>query len=242
MTTEKSLQTFSSFSPETWEHMRIMAETFVKSKALPANIDNVEKLMMVFQASRDFGLTATEAINGFYFVNGKLTIWGTVGLSQIMKAGFIVKWGKCDDKSATVTISRTDRGEHTETYTIDEATKAGLTNKQIWKMYPKNMLRWKAIGNAARFFCPEALGGFYIKEEIEEELLEGNVVDTEEQPFQEALVSISEAKNKKELEEKKEIFKRVWNKKNTEMLQNAWLEKIKEFETKKEEKPLIEPK
>jgi hypothetical protein len=43
-----------------------------------------------------------------------------------------------------------------------------LVNKDVWKNYPKNMLFARAISNAARFYCPEAISGYYTTEELED--------------------------------------------------------------------------
>lgn len=45
------------------------------------------------------------------------------------------------------------------TYRIQEAMNAGLTTKDNWKKYPKNMLFARAISNGQKWFCPDAFGG-----------------------------------------------------------------------------------
>lgn len=243
--TQNKIATFSSYDPQAWGQMEKMAQTFIKSKALPSGIDSAEKLIVIFQAGRDFGLSATEAINGFYFVNGKLTIWGPVALSQVTKSGFKVEWKECDEKSATVKISREDRGDITETFTIEDATKAGLNNKDIWKKYPKNMLKWKAFGNAVKFFCPEALHGFYLKEEmegVEEEqgsnfTGEVNVV-VEDQDFQDSMKIISEANDETTLKLAKQVLQnKIWSPTQYRELAQAWMDRKREVEAMNQPKP-----
>ena len=155
-------------SPQSWEAIQTIADKLKESKALPTFIDNPGKLVMVLLAGKEAGMGAVEALNSFYMVNGKLTIYGSATLSQLKRAGYKVKWGECSDKSATVTIIDKDGDTHTETYTIEEAQLAGNVGKnEVWRKYPKSMNRWKAIGAAVRFFCPEVLNGYYVREEMD---------------------------------------------------------------------------
>ncbi len=163
------------FDPQLWSAWRTMADTFVKSKALPATIDNAEKVILVLQAAHDFGMTVSEALKGFYFVNGQMTVWGEVAIAQMTKKGYKVEWGTCNDKTATCVITAPDGRTASETYTIEEANKAGLSSKGMWVKYPKNMLRFKAFGLCKRFSFPEIMSGVYTKEDFE-----GEVIDVQE--------------------------------------------------------------
>ena len=167
-------------SPQSWESIQTIAEKLKDSKALPSFIDNPGKLVMVLLAGKEAGMGAVEALNSFYIVNGKLTIYGAATLSQLKRAKFAVRWGECSDKIASVTIIAPDKSEHTEVYTIEEAQLAGNMNKnEVWRKYPKNMLRWKALGAAVRFFCPEVLNGYYVREEMDGNGAPTEVIDVE---------------------------------------------------------------
>ncbi len=144
-----------------------ISEELGKSKALPAFIQNNSQLAMVLLAGKESGMGVIESLNSYYIVNGKVTIYGQAVLIQLKRAGFSVKWGACDDKSATVTVIAPDKSENTETFTIEEAVKGGNTGNPVWQKYKKSMLRWKALAANVRFFCPEVLYGSYVKEDIE---------------------------------------------------------------------------
>jgi len=172
MNNEKKLITQSTnldsfYSGKHWNTIGIMAQTFLQSGALPVAFKNPAQVVMVLQAGREAGLKPVESLNSFYFVNGKLTMYGQRLIAQVIKAGYMIEWGECNETTANVKISREDRGSNEKTYTLAEAQKKGLTKNIVWSKYPENMLRFKAFGLCARFFCPEALDGFYAKEEIE---------------------------------------------------------------------------
>lgn len=161
-------------NPKRWVVMEKMASTFINSGAVPESIKNTAQMMMVFQAGYEAGLQPLESLNAFYIVNGKITMYGDAVISQIVRAGHLVVWGKCDDKKAEVTITRGDNGNKmTGKFTIEQARAKGLTTysngneNAFWKKYPENMLKYKALGTIVDFIVPDALRGISVKEVIE---------------------------------------------------------------------------
>lgn len=143
-----------------------MAEVLIKSQAIPLCFKNKEQVAMALLSGKESGLSCMESLNAYYLVNGKFVIYGQATLTQLKRSGFSVRWGECSEKKATVTVIAPDKSENTETYTIEEAIKTGQTTKDVWKLYTKSMLRWKALAANIRFFCPEVLNGYYLKEDI----------------------------------------------------------------------------
>lgn len=161
-------QSLAFMNPERWNIMNQMAQTFMQSGALPKSIANAAQLIMVMQAGFEAGLQPLEAISSFYIVNGKISMYGDTAISQVLRAGHTVEWGECNDKTATVTITRGDNGKHmTSTYTIAQANARGLSTKEVWQKFPENMLKFKAFSMTAKFVCPDALRGVPVKEDIE---------------------------------------------------------------------------
>lgn len=173
-------------NPKRWQVMTAMAQTFINSGAVPQSIQNAAQMIMVFQAGYEAGMQPVEALNAFYIVNGKITMYGDAVTSQIMKAGHVVEWGECDDQSAEVTITRGDNGKSmTGKFTIEMAEKKGLFktakggDNVFWKKYPENMLKYKALGLIVDFIVPDALRGVSVKEVIEaDQGDEGAVADS----------------------------------------------------------------
>jgi len=161
-----------------WEMtlLTTIANKLHQSKALPAQLDNPEKVFMVLLTGRDLWLSPTQSLNGLYIVNGKVSIYGETAALLMKRAGYVIQRWDCDSKSATVTIRHKDTPDqkHTEMYTMAEAQHARIV-KNVWLTHPKTMLRWKALANARKLFAPECLGGYLIKEE-----LDGEVVNVDE--------------------------------------------------------------
>ena len=129
---------------------------------------------MVFQAGYEAGLQPLESLNSFYFVNGKLAMYGEMVISQVKRNGHIIQWGVCNEKEANVKIIRGDtKEEMSGTFTMDMAEKRGLTkdsygkDKDVWRKFPDNMLKFKVFNSVAKFIVPDALHGVPIKEELE---------------------------------------------------------------------------
>src|SRR5690348_4781143 len=73
-------------NPKRWQVMNVMAQTFIQSGALPPSIKNAAQLIMVFQAGYEAGMQPLEAISAYYIVNGKITLYGQMAITQVIKA------------------------------------------------------------------------------------------------------------------------------------------------------------
>ncbi len=161
-------------SKEEWNTLQTIAQTFVTAGAMPKGIDTAPKLMVVLQAAREIGLSPIEGLNSLYFVNGKVAMYGEAVPSQIYRAGHRIDWGECNEKTATVTITRGDTGKSmTTTFTMEQAIERGYTRNELYKKFPENMLKWRALSMTAKFICPDALKGIGIKEDMEVEVVDG---------------------------------------------------------------------
>jgi hypothetical protein len=67
-----------------------------------------------------------------------------------------------------VTSKRKGQPEYSVTYTWEDAKRAGLTSKDTYQKYPKDMLYWKAAGRAAKRQWADVLKGIAIRENMDE--------------------------------------------------------------------------
>jgi hypothetical protein len=178
-----------------------VAEHFHRSGALPSCYKNPAQIVMALQAGREVGLMPIQSINSFYLVNGNIRLWGSSVPGLLRRAGWQIKWQVSTVVRAEVVLI-SPKGEETlpEAFTIDDANTAGLTGKlgDVYKKFPRNMLRWRALGNAIRFNCPEVLMGHYMVEEVSDfEEVETksiasreDVLETEQQITEDTLTKI----------------------------------------------------
>lgn len=137
-------------------------------KALPKD-ETPWQTLMKLRIWKSMGMTEYESINWLAFVSWRMTVYGEAMVWLIVKAWYTLDFLETTETKCTVKISKWDR-EMTETFTIEEANKAGWTKKGfVWNNQPKLMLRYKAIRQVAKFFCPHVLWGIITAEEAEVE-------------------------------------------------------------------------
>ena len=173
MGTDLAIKTENT-SIDEWGMMREQANVLVKTGFLPTSINTPEKAMAIMLTGKELGIPPMQALRGVDVIQGKPTIKPEMMLALCVKRipGFKYCFGICDNESATFTCSRPEMLEpYTNTFTMKDAITAGLSEKDIWKKYPGNMLRWRALGNALHIVASDVLVGVYTPEEM------GAVVD-----------------------------------------------------------------
>lgn len=136
----------------------------------------------VMMMGRELGIPAMTSLKTIYVIDGQPSCSGQALLSLIRRSGVQVDIpdpGKVTD-SATIKIKRPGSDWKTYTYTKQMATEAGLINRKNWTKHPREMLIWRSISTAARFECPDIVGGLYMIEEINPDIdvdQQGNPID-----------------------------------------------------------------
>jgi hypothetical protein len=130
--------------------------------------DNPFDAFFIIQYGWELGLTPMASLRTIYIVNGVPTCSGEAMLALIRRSGLCEKLEiKGDATKAIVTMSRKDTNETFEcTFTIEDANRAQLTSKAVWKQYPAKMLKWRAVSECAKFLFGDIIGGLYTVEEI----------------------------------------------------------------------------
>ena len=99
-------------------------------------------------------------------IQGKPSKKAKAMLSDFLTAGGKVVWNRLDDECAEATFSHPQGGEATINWTIARAQKAGLGGKDMWKKYPRQMLRSRVISEGVSTIFPGATSGLYVPEEV----------------------------------------------------------------------------
>lgn len=135
----------------------------------PANI------LWALEYGQMLHISPIAAMIGIHVIEGRPS--ASAGLIQglVRQAGHIVRVTG-DNKSATCTIIRSDDRANPSvvTFTWDDAVRAGVTGKTVWKQYPAAMLKARATTACARDSCQEVLFGLaYTPEELGEDVADG---------------------------------------------------------------------
>jgi hypothetical protein len=149
-----------------------MGDVFVKSGLFP-DVKSQAQAVVKIIAGKELGLTPFQSMSGIYFVNGKLALQVNV------LSGLVRKSKKYDYKVLELTdeickiefIDITEKEPKQLGISIFgklDAAKAGLANKDNYKNYARNMYFARAFSNGARWFCPDAIQGYYSYEEMQD--------------------------------------------------------------------------
>lgn len=118
-------------------------------------------------AGRELGLSPIESMNAFYIVNDRITIYASAIAGLVKKSKkYDYKIESLTDEACTISFTKEGEPQGSVTFTLKDAARAGIVNKDVWKSYPKNMLFARAMTNGARWFCPDALCSYQSTEEI----------------------------------------------------------------------------
>jgi len=127
---------------------------------IPPDI-NDPQAMIIIAAGQEMGLQPLQSLRTMSFIRGRLTM--TVQLQLAMarqRAGVRVETLQEAENGSAVTVTLVRDGERvTVTYTLDDARRAGLADQRNWRLYPRQMLRWRAIGDALRIVAPDVVMG-----------------------------------------------------------------------------------
>ena len=165
ITTQK--QNFSLAPKDLDEAMRF-ADMLAGSSIVPKDyIGKPGNCLVAIQWGMELGLQPMQAMQSIAVINGRPSLWGDAMLA-LVKAHPAFEWIKeeCDGNVAICTIKRRGEPEVVQSFSLEEAKRAGLTGKQgPWTQYPKRMLQMRARGFALRDAFPDALRGVVSAEE-----------------------------------------------------------------------------
>ena len=157
-----------SLAPKDLDEAMRFADMLAGSSIVPKDyIGKPGNCLVAIQWGMELGLQPMQAMQSIAVINGRPSLWGDAMLA-LVKAHPAFEWIKeeCDGNVATCTIMRRGEPEVVQSFSLEEAKRAGLTGKQgPWTQYPKRMLQMRARGFALRDAFPDALRGVVSAEE-----------------------------------------------------------------------------
>ena len=146
--------------------IRVMAKSAANSKMFSAKAEEqVFTLMLVAQSE---GIHPIKALMAYDVINGQPALKASEALARYMDAGGKIEWIKSDKDSAKAKFTHPSSGSFEYEYTIEDATDAGLINKDNWKKNLKAMLRARCTSAGIRMSYPRCLNNMYLSEEVQD--------------------------------------------------------------------------
>lgn len=150
-----------------WAVMKQQADVLIKSGFLPQALNTPEKVLAVILTGKELGIGAMESIRGISVIQGKPTVSPQLMLALAFRTKGVMKYEVTSNKDkATCVIQRKNSEPFTSVFSMEDARKMGLADKDNWKKQPEVMMRWRAISQAMRVVFPDAISGLYLFDEL----------------------------------------------------------------------------
>lgn len=129
-----------------------------------------EAVVACILAGHEVGIGPLQALSKIYVVDGRPTMSAELMRALVLRAGHDFWIEENSNTRVTVAGRRAGREFVSKvTWTMDDARRAGLANKQNWQKYPRSMLLARATSELCRLMFADVLGGIsYSTEELED--------------------------------------------------------------------------
>lgn len=149
------------------DYAKLIADSDLAPKDYKGKPGNV---LVAIQYGVEIGLKPMQAIQNIAVINGRPSIWGDAMIALVQNNP-LCEYIKEEiiNGTAHCTAKRKGEDEHTKTFSIDDAKKAGLWGKQgPWTQYPERMLQLRARAFTLRDKFSDVLKGMAMREEVED--------------------------------------------------------------------------
>lgn len=161
-------QTQATIEPQNMGELKALASDAAASKFYGAA--SQEQALMILITGRDLGLSYSQALRAFHVVQGRPVLSAQGMVAVCLKHREVCEYFRTvevSNEKATVEAKRAGDPPRTCTFTIEDARRANLANKDNWKAYPSRMLLARAQAFLAREVFSDILLGLYDADELE---------------------------------------------------------------------------
>lgn len=153
--------------PKNFAEMLAVADQLAKTELVPKDMrGKPESVMVALQMGLELGLMPMQAIQSIAVINGRPSVFGDAALAIVMAhPEYAGHTEDVQDDHTTATFTRRGNEPCVRTFTLEDARKARLLEKDTYKMYQRRMLQMRARAWAMRDSFADALKGVAIYEE-----------------------------------------------------------------------------
>jgi hypothetical protein len=144
--------------------MERMAATVAKSGLF--GMKTQEQALTLMALAQSEGIHPMTAVRDYHIIEGRPSLKADTMLARFQQAGGRVEWLSLTDKKVEARFTHPQAGAATIDWTIERAQSAGLAGRNVWKAYPRAMLRSRVISEGVRTVYPGVIAGVYTPEEI----------------------------------------------------------------------------
>lgn len=119
-------------------------------------------------AGQELGFGPIASMTGINIIRGRVTLSANLLAAAVKRhARYDYRVTRLDNDACEIAFYQDGNQIGLSVFSMDDAKRAGLSSKEIWKQYPRNMLFARALSNGARMFCPDVASGVYTPEELD---------------------------------------------------------------------------
>ncbi|GEM_PF-3478362 len=151
---------------QSFGEMVAMGDQLVKTGFLPAHLRTGAQVAAVILTGRELGMEPMRAVRSLSLVKGKVVESADSQLARFKADGGRAQFKTLTDTEAVLWLRHPNGDEHTESFTMTDANKAGLSSNDTYRKFPKAMLRSRVITAGLKSVGWEGAIGNYDPEEL----------------------------------------------------------------------------
>lgn len=145
---------------------------------------DASKAIVKVLAGRELGFGSFASMTGVAVIQGKPVIGANLLAAAVKQTGkYNYRVTKHTSEECEIDFYEGKEKVGTSTFTMKDASAAGLNGKDNWKKYPRNMLFARAIANGQKWYAPDVFNGVtvYTPDEMNQSVDdEGNIIEAQE--------------------------------------------------------------
>ena len=169
-----------AYTPRDPQEAFELAKRFAASKLL-GEVGTPEQAFLIMATGAELGIPATTALRSIRVQAGKPTLSADLLRSLVLRspACEYFRCAESTDISCRWVTKRKNHPEESLTWTMADAERAGLSGKDNYRKYPRQLLNARCSAELARRVYPDVVLGVYLPDEIEPDTkpIEAKVVE-----------------------------------------------------------------
>ncbi len=156
-----------TLAPAAWQLANRIADTDFVPKALRGK---PEAVMACILAGHEAGISPLQSLSKIHIIEGRAAMSAELMRALVLRQGHEIWYDDVTNTRVTASGKRKGSSRTTSiTWTMDDAKRAGLDGKQVWRSHPRRMLTARATSELCRAIFADVLAGIsYAVEELED--------------------------------------------------------------------------
>lgn len=146
----------------------VVCEALARSGYFP-NATTAQQALVQVLLGQELGIGPVMSMSSIHIIERKPTASAGLLLHLVRRSGrYDYQVIEHSDERAEIEWYYLGKPQGRSAWTMADAKRAGVLNKQVWQRYPRQMLFARAVSEGVRTFCPDVMGGTpaYVPEEL----------------------------------------------------------------------------